>query len=125
MVVAHNLCFSTCVGHLRPPGDGAAEMEKAVADEDLLEALEDRSESSDEGRAQPGGAPAPEAGVTIGRLGVVAHRSDRVSGIALRDAEAAGACFVAPNGAVFAPAARREGVLPRMLREVLVAGGVA
>ena len=58
---------------------------------------------------------------TTGRLGVVAHWPAAEAARALEHAEASGPVYVAPNGAVFAGPAAREGALPRMLREVLAA----
>ena len=128
MVIAHNLCFSTCIcklrGAARPPAAREDDDDDSSTDGDVDDregqAL-DRGERKD-WRA-PGAADVAEgAGITTGRLGVAARWPEALARRGLLAAEAGGArAYVAPNGAVFAPKAHREGVLPRMLREILAA----
>ncbi|KAH8060786.1 DNA polymerase [Aureococcus anophagefferens] len=126
MVIAHNLCFSTCIcklrGAARPPraGTTTTAAPRTATSTTGGQAL-DRGERKD-WRA-PGATDVAEgAGITTGRLGVAARWPEALARRGLLAAEADGArAYVAPNGAVFAPKAHREGVLPRMLREILAA----
>jgi DNA polymerase zeta len=90
MIIAYNLCFSTCLGRLDPlrvrhEGQGIVAKPKL------------------------GVLPYPEE-TTVRALSDVADRFGRAE--ALR-------CFVSPSGAVFVSRRVRCGVLPRMLHEIL------
>ena len=127
MIVAHNLCFSTCVGRLAAAGPprAAGDVTKRP-DGDASDSDSDSKSAASSLDGAPQAArprdPAPAPGAaTTGRLGVVAHWPAAEAARALKHAEASGPVYVAPNGAVFAGPAAREGALPRMLREVLAA----
>jgi DNA polymerase zeta len=88
MIIAYNLCFSTCLGKLDTIKAGAGK------------------------------------GQTRASLGVLPYSQERTSEAlasierAVSEAEAL-SCYVAPSGAIFCGRRVREGVLPRMLHEIL------
>lgn len=90
MIIAYNLCFSTCLGRISPTA--CANTGTAVSHKGKL-----------------GLVPYPEAR-TAANLALIADEWG--------DEEAL-ACFVSPSGALFCPPRTRAGVLPRMLHEIL------
>jgi hypothetical protein len=118
MIVTYNLCFSTILGRIQGRGGGR----------------EGGLEGGRGGRTR-----------TTGRLGVIDYPQERSAkrlSAFLRAGREGGrkggrkggreeggdgdgmgntpqACFVAPSGAIFVPARERQGVLPRMLHEIL------
>jgi len=99
MIVTYNLCFSTILGRVR-------------------------------GRGREGGREGGST-TTTGKLGVMSYPQERTAKhlatllVGGREGGRAGTtttkqqCFVAPSGAMFVPAKERQGVLPRMLHEIL------
>ncbi|KAJ1459613.1 hypothetical protein M885DRAFT_459448 [Pelagophyceae sp. CCMP2097] len=124
VIVAHNLCYTSLVCKLRNGDARAAPIPRRPAQDD-------EDDEDDDGRQDAPVAVAcvePDDGSarwTTGKLGVVAARNDSASAAALRAAEGDDAVdhavFVSPSGAVFASRKLREGVLPRMQREILAA----
>jgi DNA polymerase elongation subunit (family B) len=90
IVIAYNICFSTCLG---PLGNALAQPRKFGVDQ----------------------LPLPAGLLAFLGLSDASGAAGRASGAAHDDL----APFLTPNGVMFAPASVRVGVLPRMLREIL------
>ena len=145
MIIAYNLCFSTCMGKLRsgershgaltvPRNDTASEVEgdriNNPIDNEGLEDPEDGEFPHREGnlanvqRGDDSGVPAVEHGEqdTTSRLGVVEYPED-LTVLNLLDQRRknpqAPPPYVSPNGSLFCAREVREGILPQMLREIL------
>lgn len=107
LVIAYNMCFCTLLGRLRIDPDGGH--------------LRTQLGFIQEGFAPPVGVLSRAYTQGIGSATAVRSR-ERGPLETLSDADRPprpASLFVAPNGAVFAPAALRAGVLPRMLQEIL------
>ena len=95
MIIAYNLCFSTCLGKLK---SGTSSYTSDTATTEELEALSD----------------------TTRRLGASTYPELLSARHVAQHKEAYGNDpFIAPNGSVFCHKEMREGILPLMLREIL------
>lgn len=98
MVIAYNLCYSTCMGRVPRDVDGG-------------------DEGSIVARQTPGLGGAPPAKLGVAELAL--PRGLLPSLINGDGSEAAPGVTCAPNGVMFAPHSARPGVLPRLLTEIL------
>ncbi len=115
MVIAYNLCYSTCLGR---PAHAAASAAAAQAE---VQARTGGTPCNGLGNGGGGGTPLcgrqapPGAGV---RLGVSAYAPPPGALLPGGAADPA-ALVIAPNGVAFVPHSVRPGVLPRLLHEIL------
>jgi len=99
MIIAYNLCFSTCIGKLKGGSTRSSNTETNNMAENML-----FSELSD----------------TTQRLGASVYLELLTARTAATHKELLGTDpFIAPNGSMFCNKEMREGILPLMLREIL------
>ncbi len=103
VIISHNYCFSTCLGRLPPTAAAAAPVVAGAG-----------SGSGSGGSSAPVGVEGSEEGSSEVRLGgSVVDRPLRL----LQQLQES--LVLSANGVIYVSAAEREGVLPRMLAEVL------
>ena len=120
LIIAHNLCYSTICAHFDAPRGQARRPE----DERLgVVRWPDQSCAADAAlfaaRKRGAGAGPSDQDTPMSDHAPPSDASAAASSGADDEASAPGGLFIAPNGAVFAPSHAREGVLPRMLREII------
>eukprot|EP00796_Vickermania_ingenoplastis_P009768 gene9768-6851_t len=138
IIMAYNVCYSTCVGLVPldrlPPGTGIAAPDPAlwrqgnphrlgvlplydgVSPQELLALLEGRDEKDDAGVVGQGDERDPHDGQKLSTMeGAAAAEGLHLDGPSVSDAS----LIIAPNGSMYVKPHCREGLLPRMLREVL------
>jgi DNA polymerase zeta len=118
MVIAYNLCYSTCVG--RPAHAAAAAVAAAsahAAAANAAAASSQQQSSACGGLGLRSSVPQHPAGSGV-RLGVTSYAppADALLPGGAVDPEG---LVIAPNGVAFLPPSVRPGVLPRLLHEIL------
>lgn len=140
MMIAYNLCFSTCLGKLLP---GSGKISEKGSTTNLKNPMEDISFEGEDVifpsptqdsrfNAKLNTNPTYGDGETTGKLGVISYpepisainatihiHSDNIQSGRGGSTSSIGAPYVSPNGSVFCSKDVRPGILPMMVKEML------
>lgn len=135
MIIAYNLCYSTCIGrpaharaHATPLRLGATQYSLPDGSFAAAGAAAAAAAAGTGAADASAGAAAPEGGAGAGSSGATgqAHGSQLRSNSENNGGSSSGSAgldpeslIIAPNGVAYVPPSVRPGVLPRMLHEIL------